>query len=169
MPKNLITLHTSKLAARTIGSFIFIILLSHLYAYYIHETCTMLSENPTLHIPIARLIQCCCVKKLKITGTYFLKAPRMCVVLLKLPDTSIKPVHLWNSPPSLKTHKISAIKWHAKLWVPHYTHYCADLMQLYSLNCGAYSLLQEQPSYKLLDFWCTLYYYLKCSSLLRYL
>ncbi len=63
MPKNLITLHTSNSAAHTIGSFIFIVLLSHLYTHYTRETYTMLLEKPTLHISIARFIQCCCVKK----------------------------------------------------------------------------------------------------------
>ncbi len=64
MPKHLITLHTSKLVAHTIGSFISIVLLSHLYMHNTHETCTM-SKKHKLHTPIARLIQCCYVKNKK--------------------------------------------------------------------------------------------------------
>ncbi len=49
MSKNLLTLHTLKLVACTIGCFIFIVLLSHLYVHHTHETCTMLSEKATTH------------------------------------------------------------------------------------------------------------------------
>ncbi len=52
-----------KTGGSTVGSFIFIVLLSHLYIHYTHETYTMLSEKTTLHIPIVRLIQFCCMKK----------------------------------------------------------------------------------------------------------
>ncbi len=56
----------------------------------------MLSEKPTIHIPIARLIQCCCIKKKKIqeleSPSYNAKCKEILFRIVKLATSSINKI-----------------------------------------------------------------------------